>query len=87
MYRTSIFYDINELFQFMDYEFKKFCTYFRINKLSLHTEKSKYLQITHKNNTIDSEHKIYIDNITLLKIINPKSLSSKEFPTVIRFLQ
>ncbi len=62
-------------------------TYFRINKLSLHPEKSKYLRITHKNNTIGSEDKIYIDNITLPNIINPKSLSPKEFPTVIRFLQ
>jgi len=52
---------LDELFTLVNSEFQKLCTYFRINKLSLHPDKTKYLLIS--NTTLNTQnHKIFINN-------------------------
>jgi hypothetical protein len=59
---TASNHNIEELYQFVNTEFKKLCTYFRQNKLSLHPEKTKYLLVTYSNNPVSPNLNIYIDN-------------------------
>ncbi len=54
--------NLDELFTFTNIEFKKLCTYFRTNKLSLHPDKTKYLLITHNGASTEAHHKILLDN-------------------------
>ena len=48
--------DIDELYAFVNSEFHKIATYFRLNKLALHPEKTKYMLLTNsliaKNNAL-----------------------------------
>ena len=52
--------NIDDLFTFANTEFQKLCTYFRLNKLSLHPDKTKYLFISHS--TTSPQHQIFINN-------------------------
>jgi hypothetical protein len=54
--------NLDDLFDFTNAEFGKLCTYFRVNKLSLHPDKTKFLLITHNNSIIEGRHKIFINN-------------------------
>ncbi|MBY0379860.1 MAG: reverse transcriptase family protein, partial [Burkholderiales bacterium] len=43
---------LHDLYSFVNTEFQKLCNYFRLNKLSLHPEKTKYLLITNQQTPI-----------------------------------
>jgi hypothetical protein len=58
---TASNHNIDELFDFVNIEFQKLCTYFRENKLSLHPDKTKYLLISPTANT-NCDRKIFIYN-------------------------
>jgi hypothetical protein len=52
--------NLDELYTFANSEFQKLCTYFRLNKLSLHPDKTKYLHISHS--ATPPNHSIFINN-------------------------
>ncbi len=54
--------NLDDLVDYTNVEFGKLCTNFRLNKLSLHSDKTKFLLITHNNSIVDSKHKIFINN-------------------------
>ncbi len=58
---TASNHNIDELYDFVNIEFQKLCTYFRENKLSLHPDKTKYLLISPTTN-INCDRKIFINN-------------------------
>jgi hypothetical protein len=43
--------DINSLVQFVNTEFRKICNYFRLHKLSLHPDKTKFMLISNAKNS------------------------------------
>jgi len=51
-----------ELFDFVNTELHKLCTYFRLNKLSLHPDKTKYLLISHNNSKPPEHLHLYLNN-------------------------
>jgi hypothetical protein len=52
----------DDLFNHVNTEFNKLCTYFILNKLSLHPDKIKYLLISHNSAPTEHHHKIFINN-------------------------
>ena len=54
--------DLQVLISRVNIQFKKVCTYFRQHKLSLHTDKTKFLVISPSSNTQNSDLKIFINN-------------------------
>ncbi len=55
--------NITELFNKTNEELYKLCIYFRLNKLSLHTDKTKYLSISHQNPHLNkSQLELFVNN-------------------------
>jgi hypothetical protein len=54
--------DLNNLILKANLEFQKVCKYFRINKLSLHTDKTKYIIISNSKQAHETPTKIFINN-------------------------
>jgi hypothetical protein len=54
--------DINELINLVNSEMLKICTYFRINKLSLHPAKTKYLLISSNQAVLNSDIELFLNN-------------------------
>jgi Reverse transcriptase (RNA-dependent DNA polymerase) len=54
--------DIDRLVAKVNFELQKVCNYFRLNKLSLHPEKTKFLVISNSKNISDHPINIYINN-------------------------
>jgi hypothetical protein len=55
--------NVDDLVQFVNSEFRKICNYFRLNKLSLHPDKTKFMLISNsKNSPVVS---IFINNNNL----------------------
>ena len=54
--------DLNRLVDRANLEFKKICTYFRQNKLSLHPDKTKYLIISSSQLAHSTQTKIFVNN-------------------------
>jgi hypothetical protein len=54
--------DITELFNRTNKELHKLCTYFRLNKLSLHPDKTKYLFISHQKTHLNVTNTLFINN-------------------------
>jgi hypothetical protein len=54
--------NITELIEFVNAELIKICTYFRINKLSLHPAKTKYLLVTSNQQICNSDFSILLNN-------------------------
>jgi len=52
----------HELFNTVNTELHKLCTYFRLNKLSLHPDKTKYLLISHNSSTPPDDLQLYLNN-------------------------
>jgi hypothetical protein len=52
----------DDLFNHVNTEFNKLCTYFRLTKLSLHPDKTKYLLISHNSVPTEFHHKIFTNN-------------------------
>ncbi len=62
---TALFYssdNLTELFNFVNSEFQKLCTYFRHNKLSLHPAKTKFLLISPSLTALQPIHRLFINN-------------------------
>ncbi len=59
---TNSYDNLDELYAVAYSEFNKLCTYFRVNKLSLHPDKTKYLLITYNNAPTNHNHRILINN-------------------------
>jgi hypothetical protein len=55
--------NVNDLFTFVNTQFQKLCNYFRLNKLSLHPDKTKYLFISHSQ--APANLNIFINNNNL----------------------
>ena len=51
-----------ELNEYVNTEFHKICTYFRLNKLSLHPDKTKFIVISNSAVANTFDFKIYISN-------------------------
>jgi hypothetical protein len=56
--------NLDEIYDFVNIEFQKLCTYFRDNKLLLHPDKTKYLLIS-PNQNVTCDRKIYINKNNL----------------------
>jgi Reverse transcriptase (RNA-dependent DNA polymerase) len=54
--------DIDNLFRKTNHEFQKVCAYFRLHKLSLHPDKTKYILISNSRNVNEIASKIFINN-------------------------
>jgi hypothetical protein len=54
--------DLENLLLRANQEFHKVCTYFRIHKLSLHPEKTKYMIVSNANNVNTFQSRLFINN-------------------------
>ena len=54
--------NLEQLNYFINVEFHKICTYFRLNKLSLHPDKTKFIVFSNSNLVANQDFKIYISN-------------------------
>ena len=62
--------NIDSLINLVNTEFHKFCNYFRMNKISLHPAKTKYLIFSHSKTVQERDFSIVINKTTTtLKIL------------------
>jgi hypothetical protein len=54
--------DLDNLMLRANHEFHKVCTYFRIHKLSLHTDKTKYMIVSNAHNVNAYQSHLFINN-------------------------
>ncbi len=80
--------NLNELFKFVNEEFHKVNLFFRVHKLSLHPNKTKYILFSNSNLARETENKIFICNSehysTDLNVVTPieKICVQSEIPAI-----
>jgi hypothetical protein len=79
----------DELFNHVNTEFNKLCIYFRINKLSLHSDKTKYLLISHNNTPTEPHYQIkfLLITTTSVRMTTTRFLNLTESLILTGFLQ
>ena len=63
--------NLDELYNFVNTELHNLTTYFRLNKLALHPEKTKFMLFSNSNLAKNNEHTLVINNHNLGESPNP----------------